>query len=237
MDADFQIFTTVRYDPQLTKVPGIGKLQHAGWNSKTTSPLYMFDLHRDRLLKAAKYWEWQPAVDLLSRRDTLDNITQLVLDHIGSQAAGPVRVKILISSQGRVTIESGATKPKSLENLFPVRLPSPTDTATEQDPRQTPAFSLLVDTLSIGTSPFTNFKTTKRPMYDAARQRAGIGLTDFKEVLVINEDTGDVMEGTIFTPYFWRNGRWVTPPVSAQFSPGVGSGGQDGTTRRWALEQ
>lgn len=36
------------------------------------------------------------------------------------------------------------------------------------------------------------------------------------------------MEGSITTPYFWRRGRWVTPPASA--------GGNIGTTRRFALE-
>ncbi len=38
----------------------------------------------------------------------------------------------------------------------------------------------------------------------------------------------EVMEGSITTPYFWRRGRWVTPPESA--------GGNIGTTRRYALE-
>ncbi|RGP59382.1 aminodeoxychorismate lyase [Fusarium longipes] len=86
-------------------------------------------------------------------------------------------------------------------------------------------------------SEYTHFKTTKRDMYDAARQRAGITYADPAEVLVIDQGDGSVMEGTFTTPYFWRNGRWVTPPVAAQFSRDEGSGGQDGTSRRWALER
>lgn len=37
------------------------------------------------------------------------------------------------------------------------------------------------------------------------------------------------MEGSLTTVYFFRGGRWVTPPLA--------SGGQAGTTRRWLLEQ
>lgn len=74
-------------------------------------------------------------------------------------------------------------------------------------------------------------------MYDAARQRAGISYADPVEVLVVNQDDGSVMEGTFTTPYFWRAGHWVTPPVAAQFSWEEGNGGQDGTSRRWALER
>jgi hypothetical protein len=74
-------------------------------------------------------------------------------------------------------------------------------------------------------------------MYNMARQRAHINLPDKKEVLLVNEDDGSIMEGSMTTPYFWRDGRWVTPPVSQRYSPKSGSGGQDGTSRRWALER
>lgn len=36
------------------------------------------------------------------------------------------------------------------------------------------------------------------------------------------------MEGTLTTPYFFREGRWITPAE--------GCGGNRGTTRRWALD-
>ena len=42
-------------------------------------------------------------------------------------------------------------------------------------------------------------------------------------------ERGEVMEGTLTTPYFWREGGWVTPRE--------GCGGNRGTTRRWALER
>lgn len=36
-------------------------------------------------------------------------------------------------------------------------------------------------------------------------------------------------QGSITTPYFYRNGKWVTPAISC--------GGQEGTTRRWAVQE
>ena len=46
------------------------------------------------------------------------------------------------------------------------------------------------------------------------------------EVLLRNV-SGEITEGTITTPYFYRDGIWVTPKRSC--------GGNLGTTRRWAL--
>lgn len=48
------------------------------------------------------------------------------------------------------------------------------------------------------------------------------------EALLIN-DAGEIMEGTITTPYFFREDRWVTPAARC--------GGNLGSTRRWALER
>lgn len=48
------------------------------------------------------------------------------------------------------------------------------------------------------------------------------------EALLINE-SGEIMEGSITTPYFFREGRWITPAAKC--------GGNLGTTRRWALNR
>jgi 4-amino-4-deoxychorismate lyase len=211
-------------------------MQHAGWNYQHDSPLYMLDFHRDRLLKAARYWQWDRAVDVLSHNDALDSLTQLVVDAVDSDQMAPVRIKILISADGRVTIEKGETRPKALQDLFPTRLAPPTESGTEEYSHQSPTYTVMLDTVPICPSPFTHYKTTMRQMYDEARKRSRLTPTDHREVLVSNKD-GNVMEGTIFTAYFWRNGRWITPPVPHVFKDGDGSGGQDGTTRRWALER
>lgn len=67
-------------------------------------------------------------------------------------------------------------------------------------------------------------------MYEGARTRLGIKeWTERREVLLISTKDGEIMEGTLTSPYLWRDGSWVTPSAS--------SGGQIGTTRRWALEK
>jgi len=44
----------------------------------------------------------------------------------------------------------------------------------------------------------------------------------------VNQE-GEITEGSITTPYFFRNGHWITPRASC--------GGNIGTTRRWAIQQ
>ncbi|SPQ21000.1 e9cf3065-90ff-48b7-9078-acd988178954 [Thermothielavioides terrestris] len=169
MEADFQLFSSLRYDPVLLQVPA-SNLTHAGWNWVTSSPLYMLDYHRDRMLQAAAHWGWQAAVEVLDGDAGLKRLAGFVMDSIGGNQPSPLR-------------------------------------------------------------------TTKRAVYDGARQRAQISLADKKEVLIVNEADGTVMEGSTTTPYFWREGRWVTPAVNMEDKSEKGAGGQNGTSRRWALEK
>lgn len=251
----FSIFTSLRFDPSLLQVPDHPSLSHAGWNRANGSPLYMLDYHRDRLLRAATHWRWAEAVDRLSGDSGLALLARQAEQAAASAGAGaapdqektPLRLRIVVDPHGAVTSEAFKTPACPLVNLFPARLPPPPAELSEQagdggdgddaDPRRQPCYALLVDSEAIARSEFTHFKTTRRAMYDAARRRAGISPSDEKEVLVVSGDDGSVMEGTTTTPYFLRAGRWVTPPVAAKFSWDDGSGGQDGTSRRWALER
>jgi 4-amino-4-deoxychorismate lyase len=86
--------------------------------------------------------------------------------------------------------------------------------------------TIYVDSKRTTQSPHTSLKTTHRPHYDSSRARHVKSMTE--EVLLLNPH-GDITEGSITTPYFWREERWVTPPVNVEY------GGQRGTTRRWAI--
>jgi 4-amino-4-deoxychorismate lyase len=46
---------------------------------------------------------------------------------------------------------------------------------------------------------------------------------------VLVNPSGELMEGSVTSVYFFRDGKWVTPSVA--------SGGQIGTTRRWLIER
>jgi len=66
-------------------------------------------------------------------------------------------------------------------------------------------------------------------MYDDARRRVSIpDMQRTAEALMYN-DVGEMSEGSLTSIYFFRGGTWVTPPLA--------SGGQEGTTRRWALNK
>jgi len=66
-------------------------------------------------------------------------------------------------------------------------------------------------------------------MYTNARSRAGIHSFQSSAEIVLVNPSGELMEGSVTSVYFLRDGKWVTPSVA--------SGGQIGTTRRWLIEQ
>ncbi|KAI1112363.1 putative 4-amino-4-deoxychorismate protein [Nemania sp. NC0429] len=236
-----QLFTTIRCDTRLLEIPDRG-FTHVGWN-QDPSPFYMLDLHRDRMLKAAIHWGWDAAAKVLEGEDGLKTLEDFLRANVPEVADSPRRAKVLIDRDGTLSVSTGPTEPVHLDNLFPSRLPAPSSHVAEDPlrgdgiPERAFGFEVLVDGQATAKSEFTHFKTTHRPMYEEARHRAGIfDAADKREVLLVNRDDGSVMEGSITTPYFWRSGRWVTPPVPREFDIAKGSGGNSGTTRRWAME-
>ncbi|KAK4150985.1 aspartic peptidase domain-containing protein [Chaetomidium leptoderma] len=242
MEDDFQLFSSLRYDPALHQVPA-RNFSYAGWNWANTSPIYMLDYHRDRMLRAATHWGWDAAVEALKGDAGLAKLRDHIMNSVGETQQGSMRVRISIGKEGELVVSSGPVPETTLANLLPERLPPPDGEEaccgepSENIPSKSPSYEVLVDGPETARSEHTHFKTTKRAAYDGARQRAQINLPDMKEVLIVNEANGAVMEGSITTPYFWRGGRWVTPIVSQEYSLEKGSGGQNGTSRRWALER
>ena len=239
MAQEFSLFTSLRYDTSLKHVPASG-LRYAGYNYENVSPLYMFEFHRDRMLRAATHWKWDRAVETLSGDDGLHALATEAERFVGSDGANSFRLRILVSKDGEVTFFKYHVPPTSLGNLFPERLPAPGAVPGPNEPETSAPLTLLVDNPNTQRSAYTHFKTTQREFYDQARTRAGIGAmgpADAMEVLIVNDQDGAIMEGSTTTPYFWREGQWITPPVSARFSPKEGSGGNDGTSRRWALQR
>ncbi|RDA83213.1 hypothetical protein CP532_4362 [Ophiocordyceps camponoti-leonardi (nom. inval.)] len=234
-EAPFFLLTSLRYDVELKRL-FTGDPRHNGWNYNHKSPLYMLDFHRDRLLRAAEHWKWNTAVEKLSGNEALHELARMAQDAV-VDATKPQRIRILVNNQGTFTFQMFDTPSQPLENLYPRILTPPSLMAGPDEQLHPPCFDLVVDDSATQRSEFTHFKTTRRAVYDAARQRSGIKPGDLSEVLILNADDRSVMEGSITTPYFWRHGRWVTPPVSPRFSLDKGSGGHDGTSRRWALER
>ncbi|KAK3956971.1 aminotransferase [Pseudoneurospora amorphoporcata] len=228
-DAPLLLFTTLRYDPHLLLVSS---------HNTPSSALYMLPYHRDRILRAATHFKWPAVVSLLSGDSGLETLSSFIFSSLSDeQLSRPNRIRVTVSEKGKLGITiSPVPEVPSTYNLFPFSLPVPgTDVPVISLVGTATPFEVVVDNQESKKSAYTHFKTTKRQVYDEARKRHGIALTDRKEVLLVSEE-GEVMEGSIATPYFWRDGRWVTPPVRDE-EGGWGSGGNEGTTRRWALER
>ncbi|CAN8106205.1 unnamed protein product [Discula destructiva] len=253
MADDFQLFTSLRLDWSMESLRDIHP-RNLGWNSEVASPIYMLTYHRDRMLRAAIHWGWTKAAKTIDGPEGLSRLHCFVLDSLKLKLGerwgpdcGPMRVKVLLAKDSELSLESSAVPQTKLANLFPYQLPAPDgcDDGRRSVVKQRlgplgldPPYDVYIDADFTSPSEFTHFKTTKREMYDQARQRVELKITDTtKEVLIVNNTDGSIMEGSLTTPYFWRNGGWVTPPVSESFDNGNGAGGQDGTTRRWALER
>ncbi|KAI2625914.1 aminotransferase [Hypoxylon sp. NC1633] len=236
---NFQIFTSMRYDPLLLRAPSRG-FTDIGWN-QNPSPFYMLDLHRDRMLRAATHWNWKAAVAAISGEDGLERLHVFLRSVTSQLGDGPSRLMIILAQDGTLDHQISSLPGTYLNNLFPGYLPGPdpekpVEVGERIPPMQDPIYQILLDGQKTSRSEFTHYKTTSRDMYNNARKRSQLSPGDMKEVLLIN-DEGHIMEGTISTPYFWREGKWVTPPVSKRFDSSHGSGGNDGVTRRWALER
>ncbi|KAF9697551.1 hypothetical protein EKO04_004065 [Ascochyta lentis] len=114
----------------------------------------------------------------------------------------------------------------------------PTDTlpAGNKDPsliRPPPEWKLRLDTAPTPSSPYTLLKTTERTTYDQSRARALPDNSEssvHREVVLFNT-VREVTEGTLTSLYFFRGGRWVTPPVgvpSAFVASSPGAQGGEG---------
>jgi 4-amino-4-deoxychorismate lyase len=163
-------------------------------------------------------------------------------------------VKVVLAKTGRLSFEISPVPNLSSEALYPRTLnlppngevkaekpfePSPlTGGALNMGPTDykpvenftplMPTYVIRLDSEATMQSPHTSLKTTHRPYYDSARARH---VKSMSEEVLLQSSTGELTEGSMTTPYFYRDGRWITPPVQ------LGIGGQRGTTRRWAIEK
>jgi 4-amino-4-deoxychorismate lyase len=245
--ADFQLYSSLRYDPLLPSL----QINTESWDekNKAPSPFYILTHHRDRILQAAEHFGWINAANEIRGPEGFAHLLTKLTEAINTQSPMPLKIRALLSHDGSIAVESSPAAPVTETALFPKRIPPPKSAAPMKvspltggaltvgdgdavlgDPPLTEAWQVVPDTVRMKPSAYTSYKTTNRDMYGAARERVGIkNMTEKREVLIISEIDGEVMEGSLTSVFFWRNGKWTTPPVS--------SGGQVGTTRRWALEK
>lgn len=184
--------------------------------------------HRDRLISAAQAFDWTGVINCLHGETGLERILSVVDEHLTTmcdeeQTRTVRKIKVCVYKNERFHIESGIITPTSLENVLPL----PSDLGETTSTAQVCIIKLDIEPTM--PSLFTTHKTSERSLYDRARRSANIvhEPPTLAEVLLFNPQN-EVMECSLSTPYFFRNGQWVTPPLS--------SGGNAGVTRRLTLE-
>ncbi|PGH08778.1 hypothetical protein AJ79_05877 [Helicocarpus griseus UAMH5409] len=238
---NFQIISTIRYDPALSNLP----IQSGAYPSPENSPYYLLSHHRVRLLAAAKAFQWPAAIALLDQppEAALALLTDVLDKHTQSDPTRSWRLRVLLDHSGNITAEANPlpTPPSPHILLLPPdgRL-SFSNLLQSSSVQKIKPWTLVLDTEPTPPSLFTTHKTTARDGYTASRARTGISSPQEEMEVLIHNPAGEVMEGSITTVYFRRQRRksdsgdgdndeyyWVTPPLSC--------GGNAGTTRRYAL--
>jgi 4-amino-4-deoxychorismate lyase len=245
-EPDYQLFSSLRFDPILLQSSSNSALGNG------PSSFYMLSYHRDRMLQAAQHFRWTAAAARIEGPEGLAHLLRTLEGKIDLKSNASFRVKTVLHHNGDITVETSQTPKVPLENLFPARIPPPAPEMKvspltggtlslgegnvvikgrgTHDPQQLQPWTVMVDSRKTVPSPFTTYKTTYRDMYNEARARVGIEtMAEPQEVLIVSSSADEIMEGSLTSCFFWRGGRWVTPPIS--------SGGQAGTTRRWLLEK
>lgn len=215
---DFYIFTSYIW----CKHPNA--LQAKIWGNH-----FFLPYHRDRLVSAAQSFGWAAVINSLSGDAGLELLYSIAEHHIKAvrvtEGDDVVRkMKVCVYKDGGFNVESAPLAPADAEDIFPL----PTDLNSGTSSAHRCIIKLDVETTL--PSVFTTHKTSERSAYDRARR--GADLTheppNVAEVLLFNPQD-EIMECSLSTPYFLRDGQWVTPPLS--------SGGHAGVTRRLAMER
>ncbi|GAM84900.1 hypothetical protein ANO11243_029020 [Dothideomycetidae sp. 11243] len=223
---DQYLFTSLRYDANARP----NKLNPPC--CKEANSTYLFKYHFDRLKDGAGSRGWYDAQKCLKRPIDLHNrlvsaVSQYEQKH---GPKGPYKVRIKLKYHGNIEVSvAPEMSPYKRPLLYPTTLELFGGESMHEAFKRHCIYKVVLDALPTYKSLHTKTKTEWRSMYDYARVSAGIqSFQDAKEVLLFNAE-GQIMDGSITTPYFYRNGSWVTPHAS--------SGGNMGVTRRWAIDK
>lgn len=214
-NVEFDLLSTIRYDPNLTPAPP------SSASDITRQNFFLFSEHFQRLLFTLKYFQIQmleeDKADAENFSVTEDFILERLIESIDKSPLSvtqPMKVRVLVSLQGELKIELYTT-PERPNLLEAVKKRDGVDINAGD------IWDVRVDTEQTLISPFTSFKTTNRSLQTAARNRGIPGLKPgLEEVIMVNQE-GIVMEGSITNIAINRDGAWVTPDLSSGCLCGV----------------
>ncbi|KAI8930768.1 hypothetical protein NX059_011796 [Plenodomus lindquistii] len=240
---EFQLFTSVRYDPLLLTSEENSK---SHLSIIAPSPFYMLAYHRDRMLEAAQHFEFTQVEKRLGDGKALHmDLSNHVKDHVAKGWKDePLKLRVLFDRAANLTVELTPIPPVPLSTLYPPSFDIPTPSqphpakittftpspltggvlslgttdslpGASSPPSSQPEWTIKLDTAPTPSSPFTLLKTTHRSMYDASRSRAlpKEPVGSIYKEVMLYNEVNELTEGTMTSLYLYRGGRWVTPPV------------------------
>ncbi|KAF2672818.1 hypothetical protein BT63DRAFT_409896 [Microthyrium microscopicum] len=231
---------------------------HGRNNPWYNSPLYHCRFHQERLIQAAQKLDLKECLRRPCLKSP-ESFEIYILgaygryletsDNHAISSDTPLKIRFVMTEPGTgkststediIKISFDPTPATSLDLLYPTSL---TLTPIQRQSLK-PHYTVVLDYLPTEITLYTTIKTERRAMYTAARERmdtllaalhteniktASTITSDATEIILFNP-AGQITEGSVTSVYFYRDGRWITPPVGMEY------GGLAGTARRWALE-
>lgn len=230
------ITTVLRYDKRFTSFP------------PDHSPYYLLHHNAQRLHNSAKAFGWPKACEFFETGDATAKLREVLEERITILSlqkeidSSAWRIRVIMDRHGEISVEAQLAQPvvdaKMEQTFFPSFFSLKRESSDEA--KETVPWVVYADPQPTVPTDFTRHKTTERTVYAEAKRRGCANLDGDSstevEILLWNPE-GEVMEGCITSIYFHRpshpNSRresaWITPPLT--------SGGNDGTTRRYALDK
>lgn len=217
----FQITTIVRYESGLLA----SQTSQACIADKfmTIDDFYLLASHQDKLMSAAKHFNWPvQLIELYSGTRGLQVLFAKLLLHIHEdrKADAPLQVLVALAKDGTLNIRSSPALMPGL--LFPTDLSDRKREPNLRDSRglykRVPVQVLIDDQISLSFGTIWSSSVRNSSFDKASTTRESLIVSQYSEVL----------QGQFTTPYFLRNGAWITPAFSGVVANSV--------TRRYALE-
>lgn len=216
----YALLASTRYDPFLLS---------CAWNNDIDGPSPYLLLHyqADRLIASAALNH-----QAFPHGTTFSNVKALcdkVVREHNIEGETALKIRVVLNPPGEL---SATVSPATAFASDPT-LPSLFNPVA--DIPLTPVLTIHIDTQP--TSDTISLKTTDRRAYDDARVRAGLQpvgsldppANDAPDDVILYNTRNHVTESSVCNVSFYRNGRWVTPPLAAGCISGV--------LRRWLIEQ
>ncbi|KAI5951727.1 ABZ2 [Candida jiufengensis] len=214
---DFEILSTIRYDPNLSETPPIE------YEDISKQNFFLLNEHIDRLNFTLQFFHnlYQIKLDFEITEEFF--LQQLITSLKKSEKLMfiPYKIRVLVKLDGSTKIEIHETKNTTnlLFGLFPQvsEFDLYFDQITTEDD-----WDIYMNKNSTLISPFTSFKTTKRDVYNEARSILPNKNPGKEEVLLFNSQN-QVMEGSFTNIAIKRyyDGKWITPLLSCGCLCGV----------------